>query len=698
MPGQVTLQQQIESGMSHHRAGRLAEAERIYRQVLARQPDHADALHLLGVLAMQMGRLDEALELIRRAVRIKPDFADAYVNLGNALVDKRQFDEAIAAYRQAIRLKPVYAEAHSSLGITLMHAGRLDEAIASHRQATRLKPELADAHYNLGIALQGGGQLDQAIAAYRQAIRLKPDFGQAHGNLGIALVDAGQLDEAIAAYRQSIRLNPDLAEVHSNLGNALQDKGQLDEAIACHRQAIRINPDYAKAHNNLGNALKDMGQLDQAIVSYHQAMLLKPDYASAHGNLVFTVQYHPGFDGRMIHEELVRWNQQHAEPLRKFIQPHANSRDPDRRLRIGYVSPDFREHVVGQNLLPLFRRHDHRQMEIFCYSNVLKPDTLTEQLRRHADAWRRIAGLSDSQAADLIRQDGIDILVDLALHTSNSRLAVFAYKPAPVQATFAGYPGSTGLNTIDYRLTDPYLDPPGLNDQFYSERSIHLPDSFWCYDPLATGVAVNALPAQADGHVTFGCLNNFCKVNEQVLRLWAHVLKTVDRSRLMMLCPEGSHRQSLLDLLQRQGIHPDRIELIAHRARPQYLELYHRIDIGLDTFPYNGHTTSLDSFWMGVPVITFVGQTVVGRAGLSQLTNLGLPELIAQTPEQYVQIAADLAGDLPRLAELRRTLRARMEASPLMDAPRFARNIEAAYRQMWRNYCDAGGVSAQQWV
>jgi predicted O-linked N-acetylglucosamine transferase (SPINDLY family) len=256
-----------------------------------------------------------------------------------------------------------------------------------------------------------------------------------------------------------------------------------------------------------------------------------------------------------------------------------------------------------------------------------------------------------------------------------------------VQATFAGYPGSTGLDTIDYRLTDPYLDPPGLNDHLYSETSIRLPDSFWCYDPPVTELAVTSLPAQTNGYVTFGCLNNFCKVNEPVLQLWAQVLKTIPRSRFMMLCPEGSHRQPLLDLLQREEISPDRIELVAGRPRLQYLEFYHRIDVGLDTFPYNGHTTSLDSFWMGVPVVTLVGQTVVGRAGLSQLTNLGLPELIAQTPEQYVQIAAALAGDLTRLAELRRTLRARMQASPLMDAPRFARNIEAAYRQMWRNWC-----------
>jgi protein O-GlcNAc transferase len=279
------------------------------------------------------------------------------------------------------------------------------------------------------------------------------------------------------------------------------------------------------------------------------------------------------------------------------------------------------------------------------------------------------------------------VLVDLTLHTRNNRLAVFAYKPAPVQATFAGYPGSTGLDTIDYRLTDPYLDPPGLSDEYYSETSLRLPDTFWCYHPLVDELTVNALPAQTHGYITFGCLNNFCKINEEVLELWARVLKAVDRSRLMILCPEGSPRQSVLHLLRREGIDLDRIDLIGRCRRAKYLELYHRFDLGLDTFPYNGHTTSLDSFWMGVPVVTLVGKTIVGRAGFSQLTNLGLPELISHTPEQYVEIAKGLASDLPRLAELRRTLRPRMQSSPLMDAPRFARNIEAAYRQMWRNWC-----------
>ena len=273
------------------------------------------------------------------------------------------------------------------------------------------------------------------------------------------------------------------------------------------------------------------------------------------------------------------------------------------------------------------------------------------------------------------------------MHMAGSRLLVFARKPAPVQVCWLAYPGTTGLSTIDYRLTDPYLDPPGLNDHCYSEESIRLPDTFWCYDPLTTGPAVNALPALAKGHVTFGCLNNFCKINPSVLKLWAEVLKAVHRSQLLVLAPQSVCRRQTLDLLQREGVSPDRVTFVAHQPRQQYLSYYHGIDIGLDTVPYNGHTTSLDSFWMGVPVVTLMGPTVVGRAGLSQLMNLGLPELIGSSPEQYVHVATELTRNLSRLSELRATLRDRMQASPLIDAPRFARNIEAAYRKMWKQWC-----------
>jgi predicted O-linked N-acetylglucosamine transferase (SPINDLY family) len=354
---------------------------------------------------------------------------------------------------------------------------------------------------------------------------------------------------------------------------------------------------------------------------------------------------------------------------------------------VGYVSPDFRNHCQAFFTVPLLAAHDHRDFEIVCYADVVRPDSITARLRASADAWRNIAGLDHEQAAELIRRDGIDILVDLTMHMARNRLLVFARKPAPVQVCWLAYPGTTGLAAIDYRLTDPHLDPPGREDSYYSEQSIRLPDCFWCYDPLDAEPAVNALPAAEKGYVSFACLNNFCKVNPPVLALWARVLQAVDRSRLTILAGEGAHRDHALDLLAAEGVAPDRVTFVAKQPRQQYLRYYHDVDIGLDTVPYNGHTTSLDSFWMGVPVVTLTGPTVVGRAGACQLMNLGLPELIASSPEQYLRIVAELARDLPRLGALRATLRERMRASPLMNAPRFARNVEAAYRDIWQRWC-----------
>jgi predicted O-linked N-acetylglucosamine transferase (SPINDLY family) len=660
---QLTIQQTFDLAVQHHHAGRLQEAEQLYRQILAQRPEHADAMQNLGIIAHQVGRNDAAVDLIRRVIALSPNNPEAYSNLGNALRDQGQLEEAMAAYRHAISLRPNYA----------------------------------DAHYNLGIALKDKGQLDQAMAAYRRAIALRPNHAEAHNNLGIALTEQGQLDEAIAAYRRAITLNGNFLEAQSNLGTALRDQGQLDEAVAAYRQAIAVSPSSPEVHSNLGIALADQGQLDEAIAACRQAIALNPNLPETHSNLIFTLYYHPGYDAQAIAEEQRRWNRQHAEPLRKFIQSHCNDLNPERRLRIGYVSPDFRDHAVGRNLLPLFQHHDRRQFEITCYAHVLRPDAMTRQFQQNADGWRNVVGLSDEQVVKQIREDRIDLLVDLALHTAKNRLLVFARKAAPVQATFAGYPGSTGLSTIDYRLSDPYLDPPDMDESVYSERTIRLPDSFWCYDPLENrGIPVNSLPALETGVFTFGCLNKFFKLNEVVLALWARVMRQVENSRLLLLAPPGSHRQRTLDRFSQEGIASARIEFAPRQSREEYLRLYHRIDLGLDSFPYNGHTTSLDAFWMGVPVVTLVGQTVVGRAGLSQLTNLGLPELIARTPDQYVQIVAELAGDLPRLAELRRTLRARMEASALMDGPRFARNVEAAYRQMWRIWCARGGNSSLQ--
>jgi len=505
---------------------------------------------------------------------------------------------------------------------------------------------------------------------------------------------AGRLREAESLCRQILSEQPRSADAIYMLGAVAYQGGNLDGGIAAFRQAIALRPELADAHGYLGLALEDAGQVDEALQQYRLAETLGSDARMAE-NYICTLYFHPDYDARQIYEAHVRWNQTYARPSPGDVVPCENDRDPQagsgaagsRRLRIGYVSPDFRQHVVGYNMVPLFREHDHSRFEIFCYSNVRLSDSLTDSFRSRADGWRDITPLDGRQAADLIRADRIDILVDLALHLRGNRLRVLARKPAPVQVTFAGYPGTTGMDAIDYRLSDPYLDPIGLDEAFYAEKTIRLPHSFWCYDPPTDQPPVNELPALSNGFVTFGCLNNFAKINPGVLKLWSRVLRETPGSHLLLLSKPGSHRQRTADFLAAEGVEPGRLQFVASQPRVQYLQTYHRIDIGLDSFPYNGHTTSLDSYWMGVPVITRIGRTIVGRAGWSQLSNLGLTDLAARDDEQFVRIAIELVADLPKLASLRSTLRARMRGSPLMDAKAFARGIEDAYRSMWRKWC-----------
>lgn len=652
----LTIDQAFQLAVEHHQAGRLQEAEDLYRRILAAQSGHGGAVHYLGVLALQTGHPDDAIALIRQAIALWPDYPEARSNLGKALHDMGRFEEAIAASREAVSLQPNFPEALINLGNALRYAGNSTEAIAAYRQAIALRPDDPEVYINLGNALQDTREFDEATAAYRRALALRPDYAEAHSNLGSALQHTGCLDEAIAAFRQALALRPNYPEVHSNLGNALQDQGSLDEAIAEHRRALALRPDFPEAHSNL----------------------------------VYSLEFHPGYDAPAIHAEARRWDEQHARPLKHLIQSHCNSRDPARKLRIGYVSPDFRQHAtaVGGSI-SLLANHDHRMFAVYCYSGVVHPDSVTDRIRGHADVWRNTVGLSDQQLADLVREDQIDILVDLTMHMAGSRLPVFARKPAPIQVTWQAYPSTTGVSMIDYRLTDPFLDPPGQHDAFYTEESVRLPDSFWCYDPLVEVLPVNDLPAMKNGHLTLGCLNTFSKNSADVLALWARVMQAVPGSRLLLLAPFGHARERVANKLREHGIAGERIEFTGRLPRMDYLNLLNSIDLGLNPFPYNGHVTSLDAFWMGVPTVTLVGERAAGRAGWSQLCNLGLEELAARTPEQYVEIVAGLAGDLDRLAELRRTLRERMQASPLMDAPRFARNVEAAYRAMWRRWCDS---------
>jgi predicted O-linked N-acetylglucosamine transferase (SPINDLY family) len=679
-------------GTALQEQGRLDEAVACYRRAIEFDPRYAEAYNNLGSVLKDQGSLDEAVACYRRAMELKPDLAEAYSNLGVVLQDQGKLDEAVACHRRALELKPDFARAHNDLGVTLNKQGKLDEAVACFRQALKLKPDFAQAHNNLGAALDDQGKLDEAVACYRRALELKPDYAEAHNDLGVALNSQGKLNDAVACFRQALKLKPDFAQAHNNLGAVLDDQGKLDDAVACFRQALELKPDFAWAHNNLGNTLKDQGNLDKAVACYRRAVELKPDFVWAHSNLVFGQVFCPGCEAETLYEEHRRWNRQHAEPLAKFIQPHLNDRSPDRRLRIGYVSPDFRNHPVGLFLLPLLESHDHESFEISCYASVRIPDTMTGRCRVHADVWRDVLGLSDERLANTIRQDQTDILVDLTMHAGNHRLLVFARKPAPVQVTYLAYCGTTGLSTMDYRLTDPYLDPPGQDERFYCEQSVRLPETYWCYQPVIETPPVNTLPALKGGPFTFGCLNNFCKVTPPALAAWSRLLQVMPDARLLLYARAGSHRDRVRGVLAERGISSERLAFVDFLPLEEYFGVYQQIDVALDTFPYGGGTTTCDALWMGVPVVSLAGQTAVGRGGVSILSNVGLPELVAHDAEQYVRIAVDLANDLPRLSQLRATLRNRMQASPLMNAPRFARNVEAAYREMWRRWCAKYGA------
>jgi len=650
---QFSRPQTVDLAWKHYQAGDAQEAEQICRQIVQANGDQLDALYLLGLIAARTGRDDLARECLDAVVRLKPDFADA----------------------------------HNVLGIVLVKQKKLAEAADSFRQALRARPDFAQAHGNLGNALRARGDLDGAVASLREAIRLRPDLAEASNNLGNVLQQQGRLQEAEAHLRSAYQLRPSSAEIAFNLGRLLWKLEKVEESIACNQHAVRLKPDYAEAHANLGNGLMERGQVDDAIAEYRLALQHKPDAADIHSNLIRSLHYHPDYDLQAIGEECQQWNSRHAEPLRRDIRPHTNVPDPERRLRIGYVSPEFGGHVESFFTIPLLSNHDHRRFEVFCYVQPRDSETPTENVRRYSDVWRSISGVSDEHAADLVRQDQIDILIDLKVHTAENRLLLLARKPAPVQVSWLGYPGTTGLSTIDYRLTDPYLDPPGLFDAFSAEKCLRLPDTFWCYGPQTDEVPVNAFPAREFGAITFGSLNNLCKFNEGCLELWARVLAAVPRSRLLLLAPFGPARDRIQSRFVNEGIAASRVVFAARQSRLEYLKLYHKIDLCLDPLPYNGHTTSLDAFWMGVPVLTLLGKTTVGRAGWSQLCNLDLKELAAETPEQFIALAVRLASDLPRLEDLRRTLRQRMQHSPLMDANRFARNVEAAYRQIWRRWC-----------
>ena len=656
------------SAIAHHQAGRLSDAEGDYRRLLLLQPDNADVLYNLAVALRQQGRDDEAVAAYRATLARRPDYTEAHYNLGNLLLAQERCQEAARCYEQVLRLKPDHTNAQANL-----------------RAATRKQAEVT---FNLGNALRDKGRNAEAEREYRAALHIDQGLLEARVNLGALLCATGRAEEGIAEYRQAIALAPQNAEPQYNLGNALQEMGRLQEAEQAWRNAIAVDANHAKAHGNLGGMLVLQGRIDEGVAAYRRAVALAPEDAELNSNYLLCLHYSESETSETLFAAHRAWGRR-FDALAMAHERAARSG----RLRIGYVSPDLRTHSVAYFFEPLLKAHDRWQFEVACYAEVLRPDATTARLRALSDRWRSTVGMDDPGLAERIRADEIDILVDLAGHTAWNRLGVFARKPAPVQVTWLGYPNTTGLSSIDYRIVDAVTDPAG-SDALACERLLRLDGGFLCYQGRDDAPLPSAPPCTDTGVVTFGSFNNPAKLSPSMLQTWAELLKRVPDSRLLLkgkAFADAGARARLLGAMAAHGVAPERIEAMGWAGDERsHLAMYARVDIALDPFPYNGTTTTCEALWMGVPVVTLRGDRHSGCVGASLLTSAGLPGCIAESRDDYISTAAALASDTARLRELRVCLRAQLLRSSLCDGDAFARRFESALLGVWEHWLTTG--------
>lgn len=649
-----------------------------------------DGVHLITLF--NAGRYADLENRARELARQHPDSSFVWKVLGTALLVQEKHADGIPALQKAVSLAPQDAEAHSNLGNMYRAMQRFDEAVGSYRQAIAVKPDFVAAHFNLGITLRELGRLDEAVASYRMALALQPGMVDAHNNLGTALKDLGRLDEAVASYEQGLRMEPNQPAVLVNLANVLKGMGRYEAALACYRKALAIEPGMSEAHNNLGTALKDLGQLDEALDCYHQALSIKPDYTEALGNLLFTSNYLPDQSAAELLAQARQYGDLVASKARPYTQ-WPNLRDRTRKLRVGLVSGDLYAHPVGyfaQGVLAALKRLAGERVDLFVYASSVCHDELSERIKSCCRAWCQAESMSDEALAARIRGDGIDILIDLSGHTDHTRLPMFAWKPAPVQVSWLGYFATTGVAAIDYFIADPWTVPEA-GEHAFTERIWRLPETRLCFSPPECDVNVSALPALQNGHITFACFNNLTKMNDHVLALWAKVLQSVEGSLLMLKAAQLDDlavRETVKARFAAHGVRSERLQLEGHSTRAAYLEAYRRVDISLDPFPFTGGTTTVESLWMGVPVLTLSGDRLVSRQGVGLLMNAGMPNWVAADEADYVAKAVAYAADVPALAAQRAALRQTMLASPVFDADRFAQHFEGALRGMWGQWCE----------
>jgi len=638
----------LESALALHKAGRLPEAEAAYRAIITDDPQAADAYHFLGLVEAATGRLEAAETSIGRAVELEPD-------------------------------RPTF---HYNLGFILQGLERFGRALEQYQTSLKLDPKQPAGHYNAGLVLSRMRRYNEAAKAFEAAIDLQPNYAEAWGNLGAARRLLGDTEGAIAACRKALEINPHQAEVLATLGNAAKEQGDYGAALDHYKRAIEIKPDLVTAHFNLGNIFIELGMTAEGRAALEKAVALDPKDRGAQDNLLMSRLY----DEDETEQSLFEAHTTAAKVLPQTTRPVQQPRRTGDRLRLGFVSADFKRHSCAYFLEPLFKALDRSAFSLHAYSMTPKSDEVTQRLNGLVDHWTDCIPLGDEELAEKIEADGIDILIDLSGHTSGNRLAVFARKPAPVQVSWLGYPATTGLAVMDVRITDALADPEGETDRWHSEKLIRLPKSFLLYGPPADAPEVSPLPMEINGHITFGSFNNLAKINNAVIESWSRILLSVPDSRLMLkgkTMASPGVRERLTAQFSEQGIESQRLNLIDWAPREQNpLALYDQMDIALDTFPYNGTTTTCEALWMGVPVISFSGSRHAGRVGASLLTSVDLTNCLAQSQPAYEKTAIAIANTPEKLARLRQTLRQQMAASPLCDSAAYAQAFEAALHQL----------------
>ena len=687
-------------GLALSRQGENAQAIDCYRRVLSRGPNNPHGHYNLGLALKSAGDREEAAKHFREALRIQPDFVEAMNDLANTLVEQDRLVDAVALYQQALHVRPQYAEAHHNFGVVLTKLERFSEAIDHYREAVRFKPDFRDAHNNLGSLLARDGRWSEAAGHYYQVLRLQPNNTVAYTSVGRALAQQGKHAEALTFYQRALQLSPNEPLAHCDVGDALADMYELDQAVAAYKKALEIDPESADAHFKLSNVWLSKGRPTEAVASLRQALKFKPEMTQAQHNFLFSLNHDPDADLDEVFAEHRKWgkaccseeslNVRSAEcEVRSRKGGDHGFRNSDselinRRLRIGYMSPDFRQHALNRYLQPVLTHHDREKFEVYCYSEVKKPDVVTAALQRLVHAWCSTRNVSDESVAAQIREDSIDILVDLAGHTAGNRLRVFALKPGPVQATWLGYLNTTGLATVDYRITDEVLDPPGQPTRD-TEQLMRLPGGFCCFSPPTDAPDIGPLPALSRRYLTFGSLHSLFKLNARVLDLWCEVLRALPTSRLLIFRDTlaGTVVEHLRNEFTQRGIDPARLDLRTGSGAPGYLGIYSQIDVSLDVFPWTGGVTTCESLWMGVPMLSIAGPRPAQRNTAAILANVGLSQWAVTTPKEFVAKARSLPHELDQLSHLRGELRQRMTAT-ICDAARFTRGLEDAYRTMWR--------------